>query len=189
MASFVAVYDACVLYPATLRGFLMHLAVTDLFKARWSADIHDEWMRSLAKNRTDIAPERLERVRELMDDHVRDCLVTGYRDLIPALRLPDEDDRHVLAAAIRCGAAVIVTANLADFPAEVLAEYGIEAQHPDVFVSYLLDLNPAAVCAAAKLHRAQHHNPPYSVDEYLQLIERQGLPTTVSGLRPFAALL
>jgi PIN domain len=69
-----------------------------------------------------------------MNAHVRDCLVTGYEDLIPALDLPDPDDRHVLAAAIRGRADVIVTCNLADFQADQLAHYGIEARHPDDFL-------------------------------------------------------
>ena len=78
MATFAAVYDACVLYPAPLRDLLMHLALTDLFRARWTADIHEEWMRSVLRDRPDLSREKLERVRGLMDAHVRDCLVTGY---------------------------------------------------------------------------------------------------------------
>lgn len=124
-----------------------------------------------------------------MNAHVRDCLVTGYEDLVPALTLPDPDDRHALAAAIRAGADVIVTANLADFPAEVLAAYGIEARHPDDFVAHLLDLAPAAVCGAAKRQREGLKNPPKTVDEYLESLERQGLPQAVAALRPFAELI
>src|SRR5882762_11705405 len=70
----------------------------------------------------------------LMDLHAADALVTGYEDLIEGLELPDPDDRHVLAAAIRAGAHVIVTANLRDFPAKILGQFGIEPQHPDEFV-------------------------------------------------------
>ena len=52
-----------------------------------------------------------------MDEHVPDCLVTGYEPLISGLSLPDADDRHVLAAAIHVGASLIITYNLSDFPA------------------------------------------------------------------------
>lgn len=101
VSSFTVVFDACVLYPAPLRDFLMHLALTDLFRAKWTDEIHNEWIRSVLKNRPDLTEERLQRTRTLMDSHVRDCLVCGYESLISSLALPDENDRHVLAAAIR----------------------------------------------------------------------------------------
>ena len=150
MANFTAVYDASVLYPAPLRDLLMRLALTDLFRARWTEDIHEEWIRSLLEARPDLRREQLERTRELMNANVRDCLVAGYRSLIPGLELPDPDDRHVLAAAIRASASVIVTFNLRDFPAAQLEQYGAEAQHPDEFVVHLVGLNQAKVCAAAR---------------------------------------
>jgi predicted nucleic acid-binding protein len=131
----------------------MHAAVTDLFRARWSDAIHDEWIRNVLKDRPDLSAEQLERTRELMNAHVRDCLVTGYESLIPSLTLPDPDDRHVLAAAIRCGADVIVTFNVKDFPDDALKPFGIEAQHPDDFLAYQLDLAPNVMCAAAKRQR------------------------------------
>lgn len=70
-----------------------------------------------------------------MDRNVRDCLVEGYEYLIPGLSLPDEEDGHVLAAAIRSRSSVIVTFNLKDFPAAMLDEYKVEAQHPDEFIA------------------------------------------------------
>jgi len=114
LASFVAVYDACVLYPAPLRDLLLRLALTDLFRAHWTELIHQEWMRSVQRDRPDIAPERLQRTRELMDSAVPDCLVTGHESLIEQLHLPDPNDRHVLAAAIHCQAGVIVLRELLD---------------------------------------------------------------------------
>jgi len=189
MSNFTAVFDACVLYPAHLSGLLMSIALTDLFRARWSDRILTEWIESLLRARPDLDRGRLERKRELMNLHVRDALVTGYEDLISALSLPDEDDRHVLAAAIRCGADVIVTFNLKDFPEAVLNQYGLEAQHPDVFLSYQFHLAPDAVCRAVKAERNRLKNPPYSVDEYLNSLEGLGLPETVAGLRKFADLL
>lgn len=189
MSSFTAVYDACVLYPAPLRDLLMHLALSDLFRAKWTNEIHDEWIRNILKARPDLKPEQLERTRALMNAHVRDCLVTNYEELIPALTLPDADDRHVLAAAIRSGADLIVTYNLKDFPDEVLAKYGIEAQHPDEFVTHLLDLAPHVVCAAVKRQRQNLKNPPKTVDELLEAFEQQSLPQTVGALRAFSELL
>ncbi len=186
MATFAAVYDACVLYPAPLRDLLMHLALTDLFRARWSADIHAEWMRSVLRDRPDLTREKLERVRDLMDAHVRDCLVTGYAALIPALTLPDPDDRHVLAAAIRCQASVLVTDNLSDFPQDVLSMYGIEAQHPDDFASHLLDMDEGKVVEAVRRQRESLRRPSKTASELLVTLEQQGLAQTVARLRRFA---
>lgn len=189
MNRFTVVYDACVLYPAPLRDLLMHLALTDLFRAMWTDAIHDEWTRNVLRDRVDLTLEQLQRTRQLMNVHVRDCLVSGYESLIPSLTLPDPDDRHVLAAAIRSHADAIVTFNLADFPDEALAAYGVEAIHPDDFVMYQLDLAPNIVCAAAKRHRASLQNPSKSVADYLESLERQGLPQTVSALRQYAELI
>ena len=128
MASFTAVYDACVLHPAPLRDLLLRVALTDLFRARWTEQIHAEWIRSVLERRTDLKPEQLARTRELMDASIHDCLVTGHEGLVEQLKLPDPHDRHVLAAAIRCQAGVIVTYNLSDFPPVALDPHGIAAQ-------------------------------------------------------------
>jgi predicted nucleic acid-binding protein len=189
VATFTALYDASVLYPAPLRDLLMHLAGTELFRARWTDAIHDEWIESLLRDRKDLTREKLERTRNLMNQAVLDCLVEGYEELIEGLTLPDPDDRHVLAAAIRARADVIVTANLRDFPETVLARYGMEAQHPDDFVHYLVDLAPDPVCRAVKAHREQLKNPPKTVEEYLDTLRRVSLPKTASALHQFVAML
>jgi hypothetical protein len=131
VSNLIALLDACVLYPAPLRSFFMYLALTDLFRARWTDAIHEEWMRNVQKDYPDITREKAERVRNLMNAHVLDCLVADYEDLIPHLSLPDANNRHVLAAAIRAGANAIVTFNLGDFPRATLDPFGIEAQHSD----------------------------------------------------------
>ena len=79
----------------------MRLALTGLFRAKWSAAVHEEWICALLRNRPDLSREKLERTRMLMDLYAADALVTGYEDLIEGLQLPDPNDRHVLAAAIR----------------------------------------------------------------------------------------
>lgn len=139
---FVVVYDACVLYPAPLRDLLMWLANTGLFAARWSDQIQDEWVRNLAAKRPEIA-EQLSRTVALMNQAVPDAVVTGHEPLIEALTLPDPDDRHVLAAAIRVGAQLIITNNLKDFPGDYLATFGIEPVHPDEFIVQQFDLHEA----------------------------------------------
>lgn len=188
MSQFSVIYDACVLYPAPLRDCLMRLALTDLFKARWTDQIHDEWINAVLKEGK-VSRDSLLAVRELMDAHVRDAKVTGYESLIDVIQLPDPDDRHVLAAAIRCNADAIVTFNLKDFPEPTLAEYGIDVIHPDDFIYYQIDMAPAHCCDALRKQRLALQNPPYTVDEFLAILQKQQLPQTVSKLRDFTAFL
>jgi predicted nucleic acid-binding protein len=182
MPPFIAFLDANVLYPAELRSFLMFLAVPGIYRAKWSAEIHEEWISNVLLNRPDLNREKLERTRALMDMHVPDGLVTGYQNLIPGLHLPDAADRHVLAAAIRGKASVIITNNLKDFPASELQTYDIEAQTPDEFIRHLIDLYPAEVLRAAEDHRNNLKSPPATVEQYLALLDRQGLSETVAAL-------
>lgn len=185
---FVVVYDACVLYPAPLRDFLIRLATARLFAAKWTDRIHEEWIQNLLDKRPDLEGH-LARTRQLMDQAVPDCLVEGYEPLVQGLSLPDPGDRHVLAAAIRAGAQSIVTFNLEDFPDSYLSPYGVEAVHPDTFVVQQLDLHEAKVVATAKHHRAALKKPPKSVDEYLDTLAAQGLVATADRLRPFEDVL
>lgn len=140
-------------------------------------------------NRPDLTRAQVDRTSELMDRAIPDGLVEGYEALVAGLALPDPDDRHVLAAAIRCGASVIVTFNERDFPTEMLAPYGIESQHPDEFVDNLLDLDAAAVVSAAQHQRAQLKNPPMDVDRYLDILLRQGLVQTTKVLTTYRTIL
>ena len=124
-----------------------------------------------------------------MDQAVPYCLITDYKDLIDNLELPDPDDRHVLAAATRCQAGVIVTFNLDDFPNDILGQYGIEAQHPDEFIGHLLELEPGVVCNAARQQRQAPRNPPKSSREFLDTLLRQGLAGTVARLEEMINLI
>jgi len=185
---FIVVLDACVLYPAPLRDLLLRLATTGLYAAKWSERIHDEWTRNLVANRPEIA-EPIKQTRIMMDTALPDALVTGYEDLIDGLSLPDMDDRHVLATAIRCGAQSIVTYNLKDFPQDVLDIYGIEAVHPDDFIIQQLDLQQGAVISVIKRHRAVLKKLPLSAHEYLTIFEGQGLVVTAGRLKEFVDLI
>lgn len=179
---FTVIYDACVLYPAPLRDLLMRLALTGVYRARWSEQIHDEWTRNVLKNRSDLTRTQLDRTVEFMNRAVPDCMVSDYEPLMQGLDLPDEDDRHVLAAAIKCSASVIVTYNLKDFPAEVLKRFEIEALHPDVFLSDIWDLDQAAVLEAVQKQRASLKNPTHTPHELLDTLLKQRLPEIVKHL-------
>jgi len=180
---FVVIYDACVLYPAPLRDLLLRLAAKGLVRARWTEQILDECFRNILINRPDLDEGSLRRTRDLMNRAIPDVLVTGYDGLIAGLELPDPDDRHVLAAGIRAGAQVIVTANLDDFPADKLTPYAIEAQHPDEFVMHQLDLAAGLVCNAVGEQAASLKSPPRTVGDVLDALRDNGLVQTVARLR------
>lgn len=189
MSSYVVLLDACVLYPAPLRSYLMYLGASGLYRARWTEQIHEEWIRNLLSNRPDLTRANLERTKDLMNQNALDCLVTGYEPLIDSLALPDADDRHVLAAAIRGQAEAIITFNLKDFPNETLSVYGISAIHPDEFLSDMLALNPGECVKAATSQRAALRNPAMSADEYLASLQRQGLPRFVSDMQSYRLII
>lgn len=170
--------DACVLYPAPIRDLLVQLASDQLYRAKWTDRIHDEWITAILRSRPDLTRGQLERTRGLMNRAVLDCLVEGYETLLPSLRLADPDDAHILAAAIHAGCSAIVTFNLSDFPSETVSRHGIEALHPDDFLLRLCERDAAAVIAAAAACRMRLRNPPLSSEEYLAVLGRS-VPRTV----------
>lgn len=183
------VYDACVLYPAPLRDLLMWLALSGMFRARWTHQIQEEWKHALLKHRPDLTKARLDRTSALMELAIPGALVTGYEGLVDGLVLPDPDDRHVLAAAIRCGASAIVTSNRQDFPPRDVMQFGIEAQHPDEFIADLIDRDPGAVVTAARNQRSQLMSPKLDVTRYLGVLRKQGLMQTCDFLETYRDIL
>lgn len=191
---FTVVYDACVLFPSTLRDFLMWLALENIYRAKWSDEIHEEWIGAVLRKaetqgRIDITRDKLERTRLRMNESVLDCLVTGYESLIQTIELPDPKDRHVVAAAIKSQANAIVTFNLKHFPRGALAQFDIEPIHPDEFVLCQFDFAQQAVFKAAKSQRDNLKNPPKTVDEYLASLLNCGLAQTATILRQYRELL
>ena len=189
MTSFTALLDANILYPAPMRDIFLQLAPDDVYRAKWTADIHREWIGALIRNEPHRDRASLERTRGLVDQATRDCLVTGYQTLISGLDLPDPDDRHVLAAAIVGRCDVIVTCNLRDFPEDAVAPYGIAVLHPDNFLSDHLDLMPGPFCDAARKIRERLVAPPISVQDYLAILDGLGLVATAAELTRFSERL
>lgn len=183
MSHFSAVLDANVLYSYPLTSVLLELAEARLYRPIWSADIHDEWTRNLQGDRPELDPARIARRRTAMDTALPDACVGGYQRLIPSLKLPDPDDRHVLAAAIRGKAQVIVTFNEKDFPAAALDEFDLCTQHPDTFLRHLIDLAPNVVRIRLLEMIAKLRKPPTTVAGYIEVLERQSLPETAAALR------
>jgi predicted nucleic acid-binding protein len=163
----------------------MELAVADLYRAKWSDAVQEEWIKSVLLNRSDLTREKLERTRDLMNAHVRDALVVDFEGLINVLDLPDPDDRHVLAAAIKGRADLIVAHNLRDFPAAAVEPWGIEAQHPDDFLTHQFHLTQPLFLQAVKTVRLRLKSPRKSVEDYLDTLRAQGLLATVNAIEPF----
>jgi predicted nucleic acid-binding protein len=181
--------DACVLYPAPLRDLLIELAAKGLYRAKWTNQIHEEWISALSRNRSDLQRSQLERTRDLMNEHIPDCLITDYEELIPGIECPDENDRHVIAAAIKGRCAAIITFNLAHFPQAELEKYDLEAQHPDEFINHQFGLDRAGVITAVQNIRSRLKTPPISADDYLRRLAAQGLPKTVTELSQYVRLI
>jgi len=181
MTPVIALLDANVLYPASLRDLLLQLAFAGFYRARWSAEIDEEWKRNLLAARPGLA-EKIERTQIVMRQAIPDALVTGYESHIPNLVLPDARDRHVLAAAITAEAEVIVTFNLKDFPAAVLAPHGIEARHPDAFLQSFITGLPLHFLNAVRDCLSRLTKPPVTIADYIQVIRRLGLTKTATFL-------
>lgn len=180
---FVVVYDACVLYPSATRDLLIRLAQAGMVHARWTETILDETFRALQRTRTDITTEQIRRLRELMLASVRDCLVVGHEPLVDMVELPDPDDRHVLAAAIRSRAQVIVTDNTKDFPVVALEPWNVETRTADQFVVDQIHLDRSIVYGEVQRIADSWRKPAGTVADVLDQLERSGLHQTVALLR------
>lgn len=180
---FVVLYDANVLYPSTLRDLLIRLAQAGLVQAKWTDKILDEVFDNLTANRRDLDPTRLARTRELMNRAVRDGLVQGYEPIEHGLDLPDPDDHHVLAAAIKAKAQVLVTRNIRDFPEAAVQQWDIDVKSPDDFVLDQLDLSRETVYGAVQRIADSWTSPPGTVADVLDRLENDGLVRSAASLR------
>lgn len=178
-----ALIDANVLYPAPLRDYLLHLASLGVYEPLWTDAIQEEWIRNLLASRSDLRRESLESTRRAMNKAFPGANVSNYESLIETLTLPDPDDRHVLAAAIKGNAQVIITANLKDFPLKNLNPHSVRAVHPDQFISDCIDRSQANALKALENQVKALKNPPMSREMVLKNLETSGLITSATRLR------
>lgn len=186
---YTAVLDACVLHPVFVRGVLLWFAAERLYRPLWSADILDEWQRSLARKFPELAAEQIAQHRLVMETAFEDAMVTGHQPIAQGLTLPDPDDRHVLAAAIVGRADAIITANLRDFPDEQILPFNVEAIHPDDFIVNAIDLDTGKALAALRRHREALTKTTPNPADYLDRFERCGLIQTHQRLQGVVDLL
>lgn len=189
-ARYTALLDACVLYPLAMTDALMSLATAGFFAAKWTTKIEEEWIGALERQRPDLKG-RLGARRDSMREAIPDWEVpeSAWQILANQLKLPDPNDRHVLAAAIAGHTDCIVTANLQDFPASVLNEFGLEAIDPDTFIVNQWDLDPVNAITAFKRMRARRKKPESSPIDFAYALEIGGLPSTAERIRTAAELL
>ncbi len=172
---FRVLLDACVLYPAPVRDLLLTFAGLHLYQPLWSEEIQNEWKRNLLANRPDLSEDQLNWTIGRMNDSFPGANVTEYQHYINSISLPDEDDRHVVAAAIKGKADVIVTFNLRDFPQSTLSTFGIEVVHPDQFALNVIDLDENAAIKGFEKMAGRLKNPPLSDDDILSALKKAGI--------------
>jgi hypothetical protein len=173
MPRYVAVLDACVLVPIALADTLLRVAEKGLYRPLWSERILTEAQAATEEVHPGIdAGKRFAQMREAFDD----AMVAGWEELEGELSLPDEDDRHVVAAAIRAGAHGIISANVKDFPATALGPLGLEVVHPDDFLLDQLDLTPPTIEQVIQEQAAHTRRPPLTPRDLAALLGRAGAP-------------
>jgi predicted nucleic acid-binding protein len=180
-ALFIVVLDANVLFPFSLRDTLLRAAAAGFYQVRWSSQILDEMTRSLVSKGI-MAEEKAARLRAVIVREFPEATIEGYEQLVVAMK-NDEKDRHVVAAALKAGAQVVVTSNLKDFT--VLPE-GMEAQSPDVFLCNLFDLDPDGFIELLREQAEDLVNPPMTLNEVLTRLARV-VPDFVATVREHLA--
>jgi predicted nucleic acid-binding protein len=187
--SLVAILDANVLYPASIRDVLLSVAQSGLIQPHWTAYIHDEWSRRFLEKNPHVDPEKISATIDLMNTEFPGALVEDYEHWERLLELPDPDDKHVLAAAIEVDAEFIVTFNLADFPEDQLDTYAVKAISPDDILCDVLQMDAPTMLRALKKHRARLRNPPKTAEEYIDSLDNSGLRVFASMLRDHTDLI
>lgn len=179
---FVVLLDANVMYPFRTRDVLFTFAQQGLFRARFTEQIIDEWTGSLIRNKPEMRESVLEQAA-VVRNVFRECFVTGYEPLVEGLDLPDPEDRHVLAAAIKCSAQIIVTENQKDFPQEALEAHDIEVMGADDVLANTFDLFPIEGARALRTVRLRYQNPSFTPSEFLWDLTKLGMPKLAAMAR------
>ena len=177
---FTAVLDTNVVYPVIIRDILFWFAHFELYTPKWSEHIFDEWNRVMKEK--GVSEEEINKRTSRANQAFPDALVQNYKGLIEQLKLPDADDRHVLAAAIKTNANLIVTNNIKDFPEDYLHSFGLSVKTADDFLTDLIDLNPDQALVAFREMVLNKKNPKQYEFVVLNLLRNAGLKDTANYL-------
>lgn len=177
---FTCVLDTNIIVPIQIRDLLFWFAHDDLYTVKWSKHIFDEWKSVM--ERMEVPSADIKVRIGWANKAFPDAMVKNYEQLIDSLDLPDEKDRHVLAAAIKTNANVIVTNNINDFPNDYLASYGLSAKTADDFLTDTIDLNAEIAVKSFRKLVLNRTNP--EMDEYVVLdaLRKNGLKDTADYL-------
>jgi predicted nucleic acid-binding protein len=180
MATFPAFLDTCALFGAYMCDTLLCLAESGTFRPLWSAGVMDELERNLLDRGLpkEAVSHRIDEMRRSFPD----AEVRGYETLAVSMTC-DPKDRHVLAAAVRGDAEVLVTFNVRDFPDESTAPYDITVVHPDDFLLDQLDLYPGATVAALRIQASSYKTPEMGIEDLLGRLASAGLPRFAAETR------
>lgn len=187
MTRFTAFLDACVLVPIAPCDTLLRMADGGAFRPLWSEAVEEEALRALCEIHPDIDPSRFYSRFRSMNEAFEDARVSGWEPLVEGLELPDPNDRHVLAAAIRGRADVIVTENVRDFPATALAPLGLEAVRLDDFLLSQFDLSAAATVQLVEDQARAMGRPPATKDQLLERLACGGAPRFADAVTAVSA--
>ena len=183
LGNFNVVLDACVLYDSYLRDFLLRLAEQELYQPFWSTVICGEVKRNLLKR--NIAEGKVNRLISFMNEAFPESMIDNYSKLplLNGININDKDI-HVVSAALISNSQVIVTCNLKDFPNEILNDYSIEAQSPDIFLRNLLHLSHSKVIYAFKEMQKSFHKPAISIQELINIFKVR-VPLFADTIKPY----
>jgi len=188
ISTFTVFIDANVFFGARLRSLVLFMAQSKMFRARWTERVHDEWTRNvLSKRNVDV--EKLEYIKSCMNRSVLNCLVTGYEPLEQSFQLPDPDDRHILAAAIKTRADLILTFNAKDFPEDVVGPLGIEICNPDDFLLDLFGISEELFIGHVKADFEHYKAPKIAFDNYVADLRKAGIPKTADLIEKLRVLI
>ena len=177
---FICILDTNVIYPIEIRDLLFWFAHYDLYTPKWSEHIFDEWADVM--KRKGVSKEEISKRLARANLAFPDAFVSNYSGLITGLELPDKNDCHVLAAAIKTNANVIVTNNIKDFPKEYLSSFGLSAKTADDFLTDIIDLNPEEAIKAFKEMVLYRRNPDLDEFQVLDILRNRGLKDTADFL-------
>jgi PIN domain-containing protein len=192
---FTAFVDACTLAGALKRNLLLTLAEAEFFRIRWSEPVLAETQKAIEKilaKKDDVedAAACAARARSSMEAAFEEAMVTDFDKFLCVCEgLPDPSDAHVVAAALKTQAAMIVTDNLKHFPEAMLVPLNIEVRSPDGFIADTIALDLGRAVAAIGRMRARFNKSKKTAEALLLDMEARGLTETVDILRQYVGSL
>jgi predicted nucleic acid-binding protein len=176
MARYSAVLDACVIVPIALADTLLRVAESGLYRPLWSSRIIAEALEAILMIHPEMNGEKISGRFQDMNITFEDACVEGRQDLELIVKLPDDDDRHVVSTAI-CGRAdVIVTFNLKDYPHDALEAFNLDVIHPDYFLLNQLDLAPKNIVEVIREQASHARYPKLDPVDLLARLAKAGVP-------------